>query len=129
MIRVFYLTYNDRLVHNILVDHIKFKNDDNFFHYDKISFGYMKNDFGRELFKVTIKILYTIDKYNKITEKNNSMYQKIIFHGRKLLEYSIIKKEIPLRKKHQRKTNINNNIRRYCNKSYYRRSQVIFRKF
>ena len=93
MIRVFYLTYNDRLVHNILVDHIKFKNDDNFFHYDKISFGYMKNDFGRELFKVTIKILYTIDKYNKITEKNNSMYQKIIFHGRKLLEYSIIKKD------------------------------------
>ena len=93
MIRVFYLTYNDRLVHNIIVDNIKFKNDDNLFNNDKICFGYMKNDFGRELFKVAIKILYTIDKYNKITEKNNSIYQKIKFHGRKLLEYSIIKKD------------------------------------
>ena len=93
MIRVFYLTYNDRLVQNIIVNNIKYKNDENFFNNDKISFGYMKNDFGRELFKVTIKILYTIDKYNKITEKNNSIYQKIIFHGRKLLEYSIIKKD------------------------------------
>ena len=73
MIRLFYLTFNDRLVHNILVDNTKYKNDDNFFNNENICFGYMKNDFGRELFKVTIKILNTINKNNKINEKNNSI--------------------------------------------------------
>ena len=93
MLRIFYLTFNDRLVHNILVDDVKYKNDDNFFNNDNISFGYMKNDFGREIFKVTIKMLYTIHKYNKITEKNYTLYKKILFHGRKLLEYSLMKKD------------------------------------
>ena len=93
MLRIFYLTFNDRLVHNILVDDVKYKNDDNFFNNNNISFGYMKNDFGREIFKVTIKMLYTIHKYNKITEKNYSLYKKILFHGRKLLEYALMKKD------------------------------------
>ena len=93
LLRIFYFNYNDRLVHNIVIDSIKYPNNNNLFNNKNISFGYMKNDFGRELFKATIKILFIVYKYNKIKEKDNLLYQNIFYHGKKILEYSLMKKD------------------------------------
>ena len=90
MIRIFYLTFNDKLVHNIINNGAENSND-NFFNNNNISFGYMKNDFGRELFKVAIRIIFVIHKHNKIKEKNYLICQKILYQGMKVLEYSLMK--------------------------------------
>ena len=92
LIRIFYFNYNDRLVHNIIIDNIKYPNNSTLFNNNNISFGYMKNDFGRGLFKVTIKILFIIHKINKGKDKNE-IYHKILYHGMKILEYSLMKKD------------------------------------
>ena len=98
MIRIFYINYSDRLVHNFLIDKIKQRKNDDYLNHDNLSFGYMKNEFGREIFKITIKILYIINKFSKNKDninkdKNKSKYQKIIYHGIKILEYSLVKKD------------------------------------
>ena len=94
MFRILYFVFNDRLVHKIINDDTNYPNSEDLFNQKKISFGYMKNDFGKKLFKITIKILYGIYKYNKNKGKNNyPMIQKILYHGIKLLEYSLIQKD------------------------------------
>ena len=92
MIRIFYLNFNDKLVHNFINDKQKDLKDDNLIN-NNISFGYMKNDFGRELFKVTIRILYVIHSHNKNKEKNYLMCQKIFYQGMKILEYSLMNRD------------------------------------
>ena len=98
MIRIFYFNYNDRLVHDFLINNIKSGKNDDYLNNDNFSFGYMKNKFGKEIFKITIKILYIVNIFSKnkdnvIKDKNNLIIQKIIYHGIKILEYSLVKKD------------------------------------
>ena len=92
LLRIFYFNVNDRLVQNFICNKEQYPNN-HLFNSNNISFSYMKNDFGRTLFKVCIKILFVIHKYNKTNERNKKIYEKILYHGTKILEYSLMKKD------------------------------------
>ena len=79
LISNFNLTFNDRLIYNVLFNQSKYPTLDSI-NKDTVLFSFIKTDFGRAVIRLTIKILYSLQNiYSKYC--NEEKFKKTINKG------------------------------------------------
>ena len=85
LILYFHFCFNDRLIHNVLSNDIKYPSLDSI-NKDTVLFSFIKTDLGRALIKLNIRVIYILQndykKYSKDEKYKNSMNQ-----GMRILSY------------------------------------------
>ena len=83
MLLYFYFCFNDRLIHNVLSNKIKYPSLDSI-NKDTVLFPFIKTDFGRALIKLNIRVINILqnDYYNYSKEEK---YKNTLNEGMKIL--------------------------------------------